>query len=411
MANNKITQTIEYLTQIHTAWDGSEQRVAIRNEPRISISYDYIGVKTWQSQWLRMLQFGKQTQQIRFPLWHAKCELEKNQYKEQLSINIPKQMLWGFRNISAIELWIDDESGGKVYKVKYITASGVVGLENKLEEDWLAYKTTVIPIFYGVLSKEDNYSNDSSAVSEMTINVDMLQNQKAPPFPQSLDEFHDEIFSYDHNMNNLPKLYNDVEVFTFNPYWADNMSDSFSRNANKIDYNTGVYRYDLKSSDTLETHNWPIAGISRASIYNLQRFFMRHKGRLKSFYVPTWTNDIELKVSASAGSSILLTKFNQLYKFYNTSSRRKTLIVFFKDVNKPPTFLNVTGYAVDSASQSGKVYLTEPLTKNININDVAMISFFIRTRFGDDALKIDYETTCIATHDLQFIEVNPKEGE
>ena len=59
--SDKIVEKLEYKTQIHTAWDGTEQRMALRSEPRRFVSYDYIGNETWQSQYLRMLTFGQQT--------------------------------------------------------------------------------------------------------------------------------------------------------------------------------------------------------------------------------------------------------------------------------------------------------------------------------------------------------------
>lgn len=408
---SKITQTISYMTQVHTSWDGSEQRIALRAEPRQSISYDYIGVNGKQSQWLRALQHGKQAQKLQFPLWHVNCRLTDSAYKNQIAVTVPKEMLWGFRNISIVEFWLDDEKGGKAYKIKYITAAGVIGLVGKLEEDWPAGKTVVVPVFYGVLTQKNTYRNATSVIAEMSVSVDILLNQHAPPYPASLDFEHDEPESYDahHNIYKLPTRYQGIEVLTYAPYWTDALGSKCSRNINKIDYGTGIYRYDVKSNLSLSSYNFGIAGIDRCAVYNFQRFFMRHLGMCKSFWMPTWTSDIELVQNAQVLTNILVTKFNQDFKYYNQNNRRKKIIIFF--YNREPLILDVTGYAVGDKGNHGYVYLTNPLTENLLIPQIAQISFFIRARFGSDTLKIDYETTNIATHDIELVEVDPREGD
>ena len=401
----KITEKISYLTQICTAWDNSEQRMALRSEPRRYIAYDYIGIESWQSQYLRMLTYQAQTQLIQFPLWHAACRLSEQQYIGQSAVAVPTHGLWGFRNIGAVELWTDDQAGGVKYDLNYITANGALGLKKQLKSNWMADSTMAIPVFYGVLQQDSSYTNLQASATELTMNLELIQNQSAPTFPTAWDEFHDEKMPIESQFREgMPGYYFGAEVFRYMPQWEDDLSAKFTRNANRLDYNVGVFRFDLKSYNPTESRDIKFAGISRAEIYNMQRFFMRQKGRWKSFWVPTWLNDIELAGDQPSGQTYLLTKFNQFWKYYAKTSRRKNIILFYIDGSSE--ILSIAGYSTDDTGTYGKIYLDEPLKHDLRIKRVRMISFFARCRFASDDLTTDYETTGIATIQMSFQEVD-----
>lgn len=402
--SEKIIEKLEFLTQIHKSWDGTEQRMALRNEPRRYISYDYLGMKTWHSQYLRMLTFGQQTQLIEFPLWHAKSELKDIAYKGQAMAKIEPEALWGYRNIGAFELWTSDKVGGLKYDLKYLSASGVLGMTKQLTSDWPAAITTVIPVCLGVLQQEDKYVNLHSDLTSMMINLELLQNQKAPLFPPGVDEFHDEIIKRDAISRGLPEFYLGVEVFRHEPPWEEDMSSSSSRNVNRLDNETGIFLFDLKNEETTESKDITYIGFSRTEIYNLQRFFYRIKGRLKSFYMPSWVNDMELAEDAPAGQIYILTKFNLYWKHYAKSRRRKMIVVFYR--NESCEILKIAGYSTDETGQYGKVYLENALKRGINKNAIRMISYFYRCRLASDTLTVDYETTEAARITLTFQEVD-----
>lgn len=399
--SEKIIEKIQFLTQIHKSWDGSEQRMALRTKPRKFISYDYIGMETWQSQYLRMLTFGQQNQLIEFPLWHAACALEENQYKGQAVIKIPQKVLWQYRNVGSIELWTNDRLGGAKYNINYLTANGLVGLAKQLLSDWPAYSTTVIPVIKGVLQQEDKFVNLHSEITTMMLNIELIQNQNSPEFPPAWDEFHEENIPKE-TYHGLPATFMGSDLFRYEPPWLDDITLNFNRNANRIDNKTGIFRYDFKSLDTAETKQIQYVGISRAEVYNLQRFFIRSKGMFKSFYMPTWVNDFELVRDAPGGQIYLLVTFNLFWKYYAKSKRRKTIVVFY--TGGTAEILKIAGYSVDG--KYGKIYLENPLRNPVIKKKIAMISFLCRYRFGSDELVTDYETTEAATMDFTFVEVD-----
>lgn len=404
--NAHISEKISFLTNILTAWDGSEQRQALRREPRRYVSYDYTGMDAEQSERLRALIYHAQSTAISFPLWHAAAELPDNASSGQHDIVIPREYLWCYRNIGSVALWLDDVRGGSVYDLKYITATGLLGLTGELGKEWKAIDTMVMPVFQGVLAMDDSFTSRTDIVSEMTLNFELLQNQNAPPFfPKQYDvEYDEEIPTTWGYQRGLPALYKGVEVWRYEPQWADNLDGKFTKNANRIDYDTGVFKFDPKSYNPSETREITYALKSRAMINNLARFFYRHKGAWKSFWAPTWICDMELLESVAAGSMQMNVKMLWYWKYYNKSGRRKKIVVFFKDGTCQ--ILSISGYSRDQFNTYGVVFLEEPLKKEIVRERVLMISFFCRYRFASDDLLIDYETSRVATASITLKEVD-----
>lgn len=405
MANDgKITETLEFLTQIHASWDNTEQRMSLRKYPRRFMSYDYIGMNATQSQYLRALLYSRQTEQIEIPLWHAACPLPEETYIGQAQINLTPGNLWPYRGCRSAIFWFNDQIGGDPYILQQLLGDGTLKLNEQIDVVYPAKRTTVCPVAYAVLQQEDKYSLYNSVNMSMQFNLELMSNEVIMPIPTALDAFHDEPWQTKNPWQiALPDQYLGVELFKIAPAWAD-ITANFIRNANKLDNQSGMVRYDLKSIDTSETKEIEYIGASRSEIYNLQRFFCRCKGRFKSFYAPTWLSDMVLTEDASAGQGFLIVEWPMFWKYYAGLMRRRTIVVFMK--NYTTLILSIAGFTTDDTGERGKVILDSKLKMTIQKNDVAMISFLCRYRHDSDTMTIDYETVEIASTAFTFVEVN-----
>lgn len=398
----RIVETIEYLTQIHTAWDGTEQRMALREYPRRSVSYRYAGMTTTESSRLRALCYSSQTTQLEWPLWHAAVKLPRSLYKDQAQIKLTSLDMWNYRDCHALMLWKNDELGGDCFDLNEITADGSIYFKRQVNDDWSALGTMVVPIFWGVLKQEDNYGNITSNIADLNINVDVMPAITAANLPAAVNEYNYPRLVFPFTQN-AESTYMDTELFLMPPAWVDDEDIGYMRNANRLDNNTGVFRYDLKSSAITTNKSLEYLPISMEEIQFMQRFFYRCKGQFKSFYAPTWTSDIELSADAEIGSTYLLTKFAMYYKYYGLNARRKLLLVFY--VDGTIEILNIAGFSITDDGY-GKVFLKIPLRRDLIRNQIAMISFLCKWRLASDKLIIDYETTDIANVTLEMKEVD-----
>ena len=401
----EISETLEFKTQIHKAWDATEQRMALRTYPRRSVSYDYYGMKAAQSQYLRALSYAKQNEKIEIPLWHAACRLSESAYTSYSHVDIDTVNIWHFRGCSGIIFWHNDELGGERYFLKALNADGSLKLTELLESDYPATTTLVCPTVYGYLKPEDKYSMYNASLSTMQLNVDLLDDYSLTSIPTAFNEYNfEEWESKTPFQDAIPSSYLDVNIFPLAPSWTGDIAANFTRNANKLDNETGLPKYDLKSVYSSENKEIEYVLSSRSEINNFQRFFTRCKGRLKSFYAPTWLNDMTLVETASSGQLYLLVEWPLYWKYYASLSRRKLIVVFLRSGSVK--IFPLSGYSTNSTGEYGKVYLETALTSPLRKADVAMISFLCRYRFDSDTLTTDYDTTGIATVSTSFAEVN-----
>lgn len=398
----KISETLEFLTQIHTSWDNSEQRVGLRARPRRTISYDYMGTETWQSQYLRSLVYSQQTQMFQIPLWHGADRVYDQLYASQANIQLDPKNIWQWRGCSGAVIWTDDNYGGDYFPIAQLTSTGIVGLGKQLAADMSKGSGVICPVAWGCLSQSDKYTNVTGNMTSLNMTVEIMREIQAPPFPITLDQMHYEVEEPFWGKN-LPTTYNGYELFMKPPSWANDINATFTRNANRLDNRTGFFLYDLKSVNPTESKEVEYIMHDRVEINNMQRFFMNCSGKLHSFYAPTWLHDIEPVGNCSVGDTSIITKFPYYWKYFSRTNRRKKAIVFYKD--RKAEIINIAGYTTDETGDYGKILLESPLTRPINVNTVDMISFLCRYRFDNDAMTTGYEAVDTATTTLMITEV------
>lgn len=401
----EITETLEFKTQIHKAWDATEQRMALRKYPRRSITYDYYGMKPWQTQYLRALAYAKQNEKIEIPLWHAACRLMEGAHTNFSHVKVATGDLWQFRGCSGIEFWHNDDQGGERYFLNALNSDGSLNLTEILEQDYPAQTTMIYPTAYGYLKQEDNYSFYSSAVANMQLNVELLDDYSITYLPTAFNEYNYEPWENKTPYQAaIPASYQGIDIFPLAPSWTNDLAASFTRNANRLDTDVGLVKYDFKSIYTSETKDIEYVLASRSEINNFQRFFTKCKGCWKSFYAPTWLSDMVLMEDAPKTQPYLMVEWPLYWQYYSKMSRRKLAIVFFRDGTV--RILPLAGYSTDSTGKYGKVYLDTPLPAAVLRSEVVMISYLCRYRFNSDTLITEYETTGIATVSTSFMEVN-----
>lgn len=402
----KITEKYEFLTQILTSYDGSEQRNALRVEPRHYITYDYYGVTVWESQWLRMLMLGSQANTMYIPLWHIAHDILDDVPKGATSYRVDTSHLWGYRNVLGIFMYREDTlNGGEAYKLSHLTSSGNISLTKGFLNAKVSGADKAVPMLNCYIQPDSNLSHNFTNDTNATLNFEVLREQTAPNFPAFADYFNDEYCDTVEHYG-LPVEYNGLEVFRSMPAWVETLNFSYEPNMFKLDNSTGNVFYDKKSQAISEKRVLDLVLLNRPEINNLIRFFFRSKGRLKPFYAPTWVNDLEITKDINASDDFLLITITDTYKYLNDNDKRKKLCVFLKD--NTVRILDINAYSYQSEEDKtlkGKIYLSKPVGEDIPMSQINMISFFCKYRLDNDTLQLDYETTTVATTKLEIREV------
>ena len=108
MADTKITETFEFKTSILRAYDGHEQRIRTRQNPRHFLSYDYSAMNSGEAQWLRAQARARQTDVCHVPMWQNVAYLSTEFFGGNY-LYIDPEYMCGFANCDAIEIFVTDD--------------------------------------------------------------------------------------------------------------------------------------------------------------------------------------------------------------------------------------------------------------------------------------------------------------
>lgn len=210
------------------------------------------------------------------------------------------------------------------------------------------------------------------------------------------------------NRWNLPEKENGIDILLNEPQWVDDSDYSIEidRNTNKLDTETGIFLYDMKNKFTYDTHTSSIILKDIKQINNMIKFFKNMSGMQKSFYAPTWVNDLEACMTIWGNKNVIYTIYTNLYKFYANNSRKKKIVVFTTDWQS--YIFEIKSYTHEKIDNIdyGKLILTEEAGVTIPIEKIKMISYLNRVRFCSDKLTLNYESVTVAQTTLAMKEVD-----
>lgn len=423
MAGTKITEKLEFLTDIITSYDGKEQRMKLRQQPRKFYSYDYDAMKDGEAQWLRTVPRIRQSDTYYVPMWHQEARLSSDCLNvNSRMLEIDENYMYHFEGVEWIEIFKRDdpdqsgflsESGvltsNLVFQVREYS-TGIIRLHKKVGEKLLKANTWIYPLRKCSLQPISQLNYVFSKGANVTLNFEDILYDSFLEIPSKYKEYDYDIdqFNRFHLPTGAPPEIAYKEVFLFSPHWEDDSDYYFKveKNTEKLDNSTGVFLYDIKNTMSYDIHTLPLILRNVKMIDNLKRFFINHAGRYKSFWAPTWTNDFEICRDIKQGTNYFLTTFTSYYKYWTTNKRRKAVCVFTKSWKSYFGVIENYVYVIEDGVKMGKIIFNGTSDITIPVRDIWMTSYVNLVRFDSDELILNYETTEVAHTDIVLREVD-----
>jgi len=350
-----IRQSLTFRTSILTAYDGTEQREALRAKGRVALE-------------MSDLLHGERRQRVMADLatrpdavfhlalrWRAVAVASSASVVLSLS-EIPFWMAPGLPVVLANE---DTEEAAVVESVgdPQITLATAPSIT----------PTVVYFAYYVRLPDDPSLDARSSRVwtSSMTFSV----------VPGTDPQLHREI--------TVPQFEGE-DLFLDKPNWRDAPQIGYASNRREFDPGFGVTEVDNPRSFYPRGDQWTMTGFSVEKVEELVAFFARHRGRRGAFRAPTWQQDITAAATAAAGSSTLVANSSAVAQFDGDST--------FQVVYAAGQVNRVTGIAASGS----EALLTMQDAWDQDITPDTKISWCPRRRFATDKIEIDWKTTQVA---------------
>jgi len=128
-----------------------------------------------------------------------------------------------------------------------------------------------------------------------------------------------------------PVTFEGREVFLNKPNWQAGPRISFAAMREIVDSSRGVIEVSSPTLSNARIETMGYNGMDAAETEDLIAFFLRHKGMRTGFFMPSWTDDIEVAGVSAAAFGKLLVEGIEFKDAYENSTVYNVLIAFWPD--------------------------------------------------------------------------------
>ena len=398
MANwtTPIVERLTYETDIMLSRNGTEQRACRRSVPRVIYEYDFMIYNEELNSFQNQI-YAVQGRKVYIPIWSQMRQLGAGLNTVDY-LRAGKYLLFSGYNIHEL-VTVNKTEGG-------IFSFATQPLTSYYEGSW------IIPVEKGSVRDRVHFSliNERVATGSIQAIMDSFTPQtNEKPTYKELPEFTD----LKHTLTGFAK------VFSSEPNWTTALGLEFTRPTGLIDFGGKTTAYDLHGfSDLAHTASFTCS----RSAYSIRDLFMDSWGRFKSFYMPSFQNDLDVVAVTSKSLGLELTVkdvgfalnvYPKLFiKHLQIDFHTKPAIivqiesafngVVQADINHDGVIDNQ-----DVTSYSGLDYIMvtaiDPVVDTFTASDIRKISYVKLVRFNIDALECTWITPDWYTTTASFV--------
>ncbi|MGM9571738.1 MAG: hypothetical protein ACI3ZR_05895 [bacterium] len=156
---NGVTKIKEYKTNILTAYDGTEQRICLRNIPRKQIVYKYQIIDADEAAYFSAVIFGWQSRIFCVPDWVSAMQMTFNLFEGELILPIGLLQLPKFSG--ELIMLIQDYETYEILRIESKTDTSIK-LAKPIANKWAAFKTILVPLYKMRMEKDLELNNPNA---------------------------------------------------------------------------------------------------------------------------------------------------------------------------------------------------------------------------------------------------------
>lgn len=369
--DNSYTEKLEWVSDVLTAYDGSEQRMAVNDWPDTQITMT-VHQHAEVIHLLDSLLWGWQHRIYSLPLWHRGTFLSAPAFVETSSVPCPTEHA-GFR-VGGIGIIWHAHDRFETFEVLEIHPDRIA-TRRPLQNSWGA-GSVVSACRPARLPQEVSVSWDHADLAKATLNFVLTEVEVEEPY------------EFSPNYRGVPLL---LEATN----WVQAMAE---RNVRNLD----VFETDLRARYTVlknevpsvvRSHSWFLKG--KARIHQFRRWLYSRRGRVAPFWAPSWKADLALAERIEQGDLTITVRDINYRGLYRYNEGRKDLIIFLRG-GRHLTRRIVSAAAGQPGSKTEVLMLDAEIGEVIEPSSISMICFLGLYRLDADAVELDWRSDQLA---------------
>ena len=367
-----IIERLEFKTDVLLAYDGSEQRIALRQTPRRYFEFGFLVSTLIERQKLEAAISANGSQSWDLPLWTD-------------STPCTSAISHGDVVVYADTIGRDFVAGGKALLLATNGNSLIINIST-LTDTQLNLSSAVVgswPIETAVIPLRTAYLEQSQQISRFT----------GSAIYGVVRFLCDDISNWS---TATETIYRDYPVLTIASNWSQDITTDYQRKMQIVDFGVGgIYRDDESSLPVfIQSHHFVLD--SRQKITDFRKFLYSRRGRLNALWIPTFMPDLTFVALSSVYLDVVNIDYTTLY---NQSINRRDIRIEL--TNGDIHYRRIVASAVISNS-------VERLTLNNTLpsSDIEKISFMMFGRLDTDAIELAWSYGDYVDVKLNFRSVN-----
>lgn len=379
--SSPMVERLEWLTDVFTAFDGTERRASLRNTPRRVLEFAFFAEGA-QRRRLEAALYDKGSTTWAVPFWPD---------GEPIATTIAS----GATSIPCSPALRDYAVGGLVMllgadgrsEVRTIASGGIGGSSVTttvgLSTTWAAGSGMIYPARIARLPASQAVARFTGDVVTGRARMDFQDLSVWTPATEAT-------------------TYRGAPVMTERPSWQGEPTMEYQRKLAALDFNTGARVFDDESDrpEIVQAFRWFLP--TRQKIADFRAFLYARAGKAKHLWVPTWANDL-LVTSAigSAATTFTVANIGYTSRLLNKTHRRDIRI---ETTGGQVFYRRITGAVVNS-STTETLTIDSALGTAFTAAEIASVSFLALSRMDQDGIEIAWFTgdSAEAAHSLRAI--------
>lgn len=361
-----MIERLEWMTNVLTAYDGTEQRIKLRGYPRRAFEFSF-SAQGKQRRRLDSALYGWGTQNWALPIWPDGTQLTAD-----VAIGANEIMVsTATRDYTAgglAMLLSDDGSAHEAVSINSVLSDRIT-LVRPTVGAWPAAQTMLYPARIARLPAEHGVSRFTSDIVFGKARFEVSDNCDWPAASET--------------------TYLGMPVMTDKPNWIEDINSDFVRKLAVLDFGNGVRAFHDESGtpEILQTHRWLLSG--RTALGNFRSWLYSRAGKYTAAWVPSWSDDIVLASMIGSASVLMNIEHIDYVRRINTGVHRKDIRIQL--ASGAVHYRRITA-AIEIDANTERLTIDSALGVDVQPSDVVSISFMALCRMDADGVEISWFT-------------------
>jgi hypothetical protein len=373
---HKMRETMLWKTDVLNSYNGTEQRVKVRRNPRHRLAIKAYLDKDERHR-VENLMYGWRQREWAIPMWHEARNVDGVVAQDDLTINVDTQ--YGDFRVDYLAVLWENPRKFDVFQIESLTTSSIT-LPRGVNDNY-GLNAIVMPVRTARMVKDPiRYTTGYDAVLETILEV--TDNASYPADPSAIQ-------------------YNGEDTFFMEPLQtgADGSPDSYHYDMVVLDNQSGLVNQYAPWDNIRIKRQFELIVEGLQDIWEMRQWLDRRAGKLVPFYMPTYENNFKILNTGTVVDSLEV-----LEEDFTTQSSTRTTIVI-KKTDGTYIFRTIIDSVLNGVS--GNVDLTLDTALNFDASEIDEINFIGLKRLDSDQIDFDWLANNVVSITLPIIELEP----